>query len=59
MIYTAGPESLEDYFQKGALLGQKAGLNLLRQYQTKFAKTVPEHLKVCHMMIKFKKQTYV
>ena len=25
---TAGPESLEDYFQKGALLGQKADLNL-------------------------------
>ena len=25
---TAGPESLEDYFQKGALLGQKASLNL-------------------------------
>ena len=24
----AGPESLEDYFQKGALLGQKAALNL-------------------------------
>ena len=25
-LYTAaGPESLEDYFQKGALLGQKAG----------------------------------
>ena len=26
---SAGPESLEDYFQKGALLGQKAALNLL------------------------------
>ena len=25
---TAGPESLEYYFQKGALLGQKAALNL-------------------------------
>ena len=25
---TAGPESLEDYFQKGALLGQKTALNL-------------------------------
>ena len=24
----AGPESLEDYFQKGSLLGQKAALNL-------------------------------
>ena len=24
---TAGPESLEDYFQKGAFLGQKAALN--------------------------------
>ena len=25
---TAGPESLEDYFQKGAFLTQKAALNL-------------------------------
>ena len=25
---TAGPTSLEDYFQKGALLGQKAALHL-------------------------------
>ena len=25
---TAGPESLEDYFQKGTLLGQKAALNI-------------------------------
>ena len=25
---SAGPESLEDYFQKGALLGQKVVLNL-------------------------------
>ena len=25
---SAGPESLEDYFQKRALLGQKAALNL-------------------------------
>ena len=24
----AGPESLEDYFKKGALFGQKAALNL-------------------------------
>ena len=27
-VYKTGPESLENYFQKGALLGQKAGLNL-------------------------------
>ena len=26
--YSAGPESLEDYFQKGVLIGKKAGLNL-------------------------------
>ena len=40
-IYPAGPTSLEDYFQKGALFGQ-------------FVKTVPEHLKVCHIwLIKF------
>ena len=25
---TAGPESLEDFFQKGELFGQKAALNL-------------------------------
>ena len=29
LIYkAAGPTSLEDYFQKGALVGQKAALNL-------------------------------
>ena len=39
----AGPESLGDSFRKGALLGQKW------QYQAKFAKIVPEHLKVCHI----------
>ena len=37
----AGPESLVDYFQKGALLGQKVVL--------KFSKTFPEHLKVRHI----------
>ena len=26
--FSAGPESLEEYFQEGALLGQKAALNL-------------------------------
>ena len=52
---TAGPESLVDYFQKGALLGQKV-TSLLRRYQA-FVKTVPEHLKVCHIwLIKFKKK---
>ena len=45
---TAGPESLEDYFQKGALFGQKAALNL--RY-VEFAKTVLEHLKVCHIWL--------
>ena len=43
---TAGPESLEDYFQKGALVGPKS---LVHRYQAKFAKTVAEHLKVCHI----------
>ena len=28
ICYAAGPESLDDYFQKGALLGQKEALNL-------------------------------
>ena len=27
-FYAAGPEYLEDYFQKGALLGQKVALDL-------------------------------
>ena len=27
-FYAGGPKSLEDYFQKGALLGQKEALNL-------------------------------
>ena len=27
-LYACGPQSLENYFQKGALLGQKAALNL-------------------------------
>ena len=44
--YTAGPESLEDYFQKGALSGSKSGTkSLVLIYQAKFAKTVHEHLK--------------
>ena len=30
----AGPESLVNYFQKGALLGQKVALNLRYQYQS-------------------------
>ena len=29
---SAGPESLEDYFQEGALLGKKAALNLWYVY---------------------------
>ena len=49
----AGPEYFEDYFQKGALLCQKSALN--RLYHPKFAKTVAEHLMVCHIwLIKFK-----
>ena len=52
---TPGPKSLEDYFQKGALLGQKAKY-LVRQFQAKFAKTGPELLKFCHIwLIKFLK----
>ena len=36
-ILTAGPESFEDYSQKGVLLGQKA---------LYFGRSIPEHLKV-------------
>ena len=57
LTHAAGPESLEDYFQKGALLGRKVGLNFwVRRNQAKFANTVPEHLKVYHIwLIKFQK----
>ena len=40
---TAGPESLEDYFQKDTF-GSKSGTkSLIRRYQAKFAQTVSEH----------------
>ena len=46
----AVPKSLEEFFQKSALLGQKAALNLWYvDIKAKFAKTVPEHLKVSHI----------
>ena len=46
---TAGTESLEEYFQKGALFGSKSGTkSLVGRNQAKFSKTVPEHLKVWH-----------
>ena len=52
----AGPTSLED-FSKRCTFGSKSGTkSLVRQYQAKFAKTVPENLKVCHIwLIKFLK----
>ena len=55
---SAGPTSLEDYFQKGALLGKKAK-SLVRRYQAKFAKTVTEHLEVYHIWLIFFFKTYV
>ena len=63
LLHTAGPKSLEDYFQKGALLGQKTGLNLWKVYTRPFSKTVPEHLKVCQLnvhklFLKFRKAKY-
>ena len=52
MITSVGPESLEDYFQKGALLDQKAALNLWYvDTRPKISKSVPEHLKVCHIWL--------
>ena len=39
---TAGPEYLEDCFQKG--FGSKKGTKSVRRYRAKFSKTVPEHL---------------
>ena len=41
----AGPESLGDYFQKGALLGQKAALNIW------YLDTRPNSQKVCHIWL--------
>ena len=56
----AEPESLEDNFQKGALLGKKLALSLwyVRRCQARFEKkNVPEHLKVSHIWLrKFKKK---
>jgi len=53
----AGPESLEDLFSKRCNFGSKSDTkSLVRRYQAKFSKTVPEHLKVCHIWLKFKKQ---
>ena len=46
----ARPESLEDYFQKRCTFGSKSGTKSLVP-QAKFAKTVPEHLKVCHIWL--------
>ena len=42
---------------KRCTFGSKIGTkSLVRRYQAKFAKTVPEHLKVCHIwLIKSKK----
>ena len=48
---SGGLTSLEDYFQKGALFGQKAAPNL---WYVEILKTVPEHLMVCRIWpIKF------
>ena len=38
-MYAAGPETVEGYFQKFALLGQKAAPNLL---YSPFHKTLPK-----------------
>ena len=52
MSNAAGPESLVNYFQKGALLGQKVALNLWNvDTRPNSQKTVPEHLKVCHIWL--------
>ena len=50
---TAGPESLVNYFKKRGTFGSKSGTkSLVRRYQAKFAITVPEHFKVCHIWLK-------
>ena len=53
---TAGPKSLEDYFQKVHFWVKSGNTFLVCRYQAKFAKTVPEHLTVCQIwLIKLKK----
>ena len=55
----AGPESMV-LFSKRCTFGLKSVTkSLVRRYQAKFAKIVPDHLKVCHIFIKSKKKTYV
>ena len=58
-LHTAEPESLEDYFQKGAVLGQKATLNVWYVDTRPNSQTVPEHLKVNHIWLINKKKKYV
>ena len=58
--FAAGPEYLEDY-SKSWTFGLKIGTkSLVHRYQIKFPKTVPKHLKVCHLwLIKDFLKTYV
>ena len=52
---SAGPES----FQKGALFRKKVALNLWYvDTRQGFARTVPEHLKVCHNWLIKKKKNF-
>ena len=46
-------------FSKRCTFGSKSDTkSLVRRYQAKFAKTVSQHLKVCHIwLIKFNKKT--
>ena len=51
----AGPESLVDYYQTVALLGQKVTNLWYVDTRPNLQKTVPEHLKVCHIWLNIKK----
>ena len=48
-VKAAGPKSLVNYFKKVHFWVKSGTKSFVRQYQAKFAKTVPEHLKVCHI----------
>ena len=51
-VSAAGPTSLEDYFQKVALLGQKAALNLWYvDTRPNSQKLFPSIFKVCHIWL--------
>ena len=60
MSIEAGPESLEDYFQKDAHLGQKAALNLwyvdTRSNSQKLFRAIEG---LSYLAIKIQKTTYV